>query len=115
MRSARSSHHLCDLEYAMTNVALTGPEPDRVRAHLDALARRLGREGWYARITTLPGGAPGVHVINPAHAAGGRHVLVEDHPQGLWFRFRAGAFIAPVDELDAAAIHIIRLMAAPSA
>jgi hypothetical protein len=114
MRSPQAAITRLTLEYAMTNVALTGPEPDRVRAHLDALARRLGREGWYARITTLPGGAPGVHVINPAHAAGGRHVLVEDHPQGSWYRFRAGAFIAPVDELDRAAIEIIRLMAAPS-
>ncbi|HEU5155570.1 MAG TPA: hypothetical protein VFU43_01135 [Streptosporangiaceae bacterium] len=98
---------------ANTTVAVAVPEPERVRAHLDAVAARLGRNGWYARVTTLPGGTLALHVINPANLAGKRLVLIEDQAQGPWFRFHHGAFIAPVGEPDQAAARIARLMAAP--
>lgn len=90
------------------------PEPDPTRIQLDALAYRLGRDAWYARVTTRPDRTLCLHVINTANLDDERLVLIEDQPLGRWYRFHDGVFIAPVNDSDQAALQIFQLMAAPS-
>lgn len=77
-------------------------DPISVEAPLQALARRLGRNGWYARITT----PPGVHVVNPEAPALEDQVVAQWHEDGWWFFFGWGDPICPVDDLATAVARI---------
>jgi hypothetical protein len=77
-------------------------ESTHAEESLQALARRLGREGWYARITPTPG----VHVVNPEAPALEDQVLARPYADGWWFCFGWGDPICPVDDLATAVIRI---------
>ncbi|MEV7965780.1 hypothetical protein AB0O34_07325 [Sphaerisporangium sp. NPDC088356] len=79
--------------------------------YLEALAMRLGREGWYARLRTPPDGRPSLHVINPEMPALEDQVNVQCHEEQAWFCFSWADRIAPVHDLDSVAARITGVLA----
>ena len=86
---------------------------DGVR-HLERLAERLRREGWYARVIVSSGGTGSVRVVNPAVPPLNDDVTIGPDRAGLWwFRWSFGTRIAHVGNLDIAAARIIQVLGRP--
>jgi hypothetical protein len=90
-----------------------GPQESRTAVcYLEALAVRLGRDGWYARLGTLADGRPSLHVINPEMPALEDQVGIRSHMDDQpWFCFSWATGIAPVHDLESAASRIARVLA----
>lgn len=87
-------------------------ETEAAVGYLEALAVRLGRGGWYARLGTLPDGRPSLHVINPEMPALEDQVGIQCHAdEQTWFCFSWAARIAPAHDLDGAVSRIAHVLA----
>jgi hypothetical protein len=89
------------------------PAPPADTDRLRGLAEVLSRHGLRASLSTAPGCAPSLHVVNPAASALAEEVQHRRGPDGTcWFWWSWAEQIAAGEDLEAAAAAIRRVLAA---